>query len=89
MSLGADLKNVVFMLMASGMKLVFIGCAAGLILALILSETLSGLLFGIDSLDAVTFLTAPLVLLSVAAIAAFFAACRASRISPVIALKSE
>jgi predicted lysophospholipase L1 biosynthesis ABC-type transport system permease subunit len=87
MSLGANVRAVTLMLMGSGMKLVAAGSVVGLALSLLLSRALSGLLFGIDPLDTPTFVTAPLILLTVAALAAFLAAHRASRINPVDALR--
>ncbi len=89
MSLGADLRAVVLMLMGTGMRLVAWGSAVGMALALVLSRTLRGLLFGIEPLDPVTFLAAPLLLVGVAAVAAYVAARRASHIDPVHALRAE
>jgi predicted permease len=89
MSLGANARAVILMLMGSGMKLVAAGAVAGLVLSFFLSRTLSGLLFGVDALDTLTFVTAPLILLVVAAVAAYVAARRASRIDPVKALRAE
>jgi len=64
-----------------------VGSVVGLALSLLLSRALSGLLFGIDPLDTPTFVTAPLILLTVAALAAYLAAHRVSRINPVNALR--
>jgi predicted permease len=89
MSLGASVRAVTLMLMGSGMKLVAVGGVVGLGLSYLLSQALSGLLFGIDALDALTFVVAPLIFLIVAAIAAYFAAHRTSRINPVNALRAE
>jgi ABC-type lipoprotein release transport system permease subunit len=47
------------------------------------------LLFGINALDTLTFITAPLILLAVSALAAYIAARRASHINPVNALRAE
>ena len=89
MSLGANLRAVTLMLMGAGMRLVAVGSAVGMALALVLSQALRGLLFGIEPLDPVTFLAAPLVLSAVAALAAYLAAHRASRINPVDALRAQ
>jgi putative ABC transport system permease protein len=88
MSLGANATTVTLLLMRSGMKLVAVGSAAGLVLAAFFSRALSGLLFGIDALDTWTFVASPLILLTVAAVAAYVAAHRASRINPVNALRA-
>jgi putative ABC transport system permease protein len=89
MSLGANVRAVILMLMGSGMKLVAVGGVVGLVLSFLLSRALSGLLFGIDALDTLTFAAAPLILITVAALAAYVAAHRASRINPVNALRAE
>ena len=89
MSLGANATTMTLLLMRSGMTLVAVGSAAGLVLATFFSRALSGLLFGIGALDPWTFVASPLILLTVAAVAAYVAAHRASRINPVNALRAE
>jgi ABC-type antimicrobial peptide transport system permease subunit len=89
MSLGANVRAVILMLMGSGMRLVAVGSLVGLVLSFILTRALSGLLFGIGTFDTRTFVTAPLILIAVAALAAYVAAHRASRINPVNALRAE
>jgi predicted permease len=89
MSLGANVRAVTLMLMGSAMKLVAAGCAVGLLLSLLLSRALSSLLFGMDALDALTFGAAPIILVTVAALAAYIAAHRASHINPVNALRAD
>ena len=70
------------------MKLVLIGSVVGLVLSYFLAKGLGGLLYDVSSFDPVTFLSAPLFLMSVAAMATFVAARRASRINPVDALRN-
>jgi predicted permease len=89
LSLGADTRTVTLMLMGSEVRLVAVASAIGLVLAFLASRALSGLLFGIDPLDLPTFVGAPLVLLVVAALAAYLAARRASHIRPADALRAE
>ena len=89
MSLGADSGNVVRMLMGSGLKLVAVGGAVGIVGALALAPVLGSLLFGVQGRDVVAFTAMPLILLTVAALAAFVPALRASRIDPVHALHTE
>jgi ABC-type antimicrobial peptide transport system permease subunit len=50
---------------------------------------MSGLLYGVESMDPVAFLAAPLVLVAVAVLAAWLPARRASRVSPVRSLKAD
>jgi macrolide transport system ATP-binding/permease protein len=89
MSLGADSGAVVRMLMAGGMRPVLAGVAVGLVLALLLTRSLAGLLFGIGTLDPITFVAVPLVLGGVTLLATYVPARRVSRINPVSALKAE
>ncbi len=89
MSLGADSRSVVALLVRSGMKLVAIGSAIGLVLALVMGRVLSGLLYGVGSSDPVALTGVVLLLLAVAFVAAWVPARRASRVDPVQALRSE
>jgi ABC-type antimicrobial peptide transport system permease subunit len=89
MSLGADGGSVVGMLMGSGLKLVGLGAAAGVVASLAATPALANLLFGIRPTDVVSFVGMPLVLIVVATLAAYVPARRASRIDPVRALKAE
>ena len=89
MALGADTGTVVRLLAGSGLRLVVVGGAIGLIIALAVTRLLRGLLFGIDTMDPMTFLAVPLVLGGTALLAAYLPARRASRVNPVTALRTE
>ena len=89
MSLGAEPGSVVKMLTAGGMRLVAVGGVVGLVLAAVLAQLLSRLLYGVEALDPVTFLGVPLVLGIVASLASWIPARRATRVNPVSALKME
>jgi predicted permease len=89
MSLGADTRGVVGMMVGGGMKLVGIGGAIGLAVAFLTSSVLRGFLFGVEVLDPVTFLGVPLLLLSVALLAAYVPARRATQVDPVRVLRTD
>ena len=89
LSLGADTRSVVRMLTGSGMKLVAVGGAIGLLAAAGLARMLSSLLYGVPALDVRTFVAVPLVLAVVAFAASWIPARRVTRIDPVGALRSE
>ena len=89
MSLGANDGSVIRLLFGSGMRLVAVGGALGLAIAFVVARSLQSLLIGIDSFDAVTFVAVPIVLTSVAALAAYIPARRASGVNPIAALKAE
>lgn len=88
-ALGAEQRTVVWLLTRSGIRLVAIGGAVGLVLAALLSSLLSRLLYGVAPLDPVTFVVAPATLALVAALASWVPAMRAARVDPVTALRSE
>ena len=67
----------------------WVGGALGLALALAVARLLGGLLFEVDTLDPLTFVGVPLVLGAAALLAAYLPARRASRVSPVTALRTD
>ncbi len=87
--LGAKRGEVVRMVIAQGMWPVLTGLGVGLAAALGLSRLLSSLLFEINPADPVTFIAALLILMGVTVVACWLPARRASRIEPIIALRSE
>ena len=89
MALGADGPRVVRLLVAGGLKLVVLGGALGLALAVVATRLLGGLLFEINALDPLTFLGVPFVLGTAALLAAYLPARRASRVHPVTALRTD
>ena len=89
LSLGASKSEVIRLLLSGGLRLVAIGAVVGLVAALLLARLLQGLLFGIKAIDPLTFVAVPLVLLSVAFLAAWLPARRAGNVDPQTALRSE
>jgi ABC-type antimicrobial peptide transport system permease subunit len=65
------------------------GTAAGILGALALSYLLKTLLFGVSTRDPLTFAAVPLILMSVALMAAWIPARRASKIDPMQALRTQ
>jgi len=89
LALGAKPGHVIKLLLGMGLKLGVIGVALGLVGAVVLSESMSNLLFGVAGTDPVTYATISALLLTVALGASWIPAFRASRVDPVEALKSE
>jgi predicted permease len=89
LSLGADGGSVTRLLLWSGLRLVVIGAAVGLVLAFVLARLLEGLLLGVAALDPLTFAAVPVVLMAVAVLAAWVPARRAGRADPIAALRAE
>jgi ABC-type antimicrobial peptide transport system permease subunit len=77
------------MILGQGMRLTAFGVMIGLVGALLASQALVALLFGISRLDAVTYFSVTLLLLAVAGIACWLPAARAARVDPAITLRAE
>jgi putative ABC transport system permease protein len=88
-AIGADRGRVLRMVLASGLGLAMIGVVTGLVAALALTRLLSGLLHGVTPEDPATFAAVAAALVSVALAASLAPAWRATRVDPVVALKSE
>ncbi|MBS1873225.1 MAG: ABC transporter permease [Acidobacteria bacterium] len=89
MALGADAARVVRLVMGQGMKLTLAGVAIGLGAALALGRFISGLLFGVEATDPLTFAVVAGALLAIAVAATLVPARRAAAVDPIIALRSE
>jgi putative ABC transport system permease protein len=89
MALGAAQTDVVWMVVRQGASLAAIGIVIGLGGAFALTRLLKTMLFGIGVTDALTFAAAPFGLVLVVLLATFVPAIRATRISPVVALRYE
>jgi predicted permease len=87
MALGAQRSNVLSLVLRQGLQLVLIGLAIGCAGALVLTEVLTTMLFGIEPTDGVTFVAVAMVLVAVAAIACFVPARRAASVDPILALR--
>ena len=88
-ALGADPARITALVLGMGARLVLGGTVAGLAGAMLLTGLLKSMLFGVGAHDTVTFAAVPLVLLSVALLAAYLPARRASRMAPVEALRAD
>jgi len=89
MALGAEVSDVLKLVIGQGMKLVFVGVALGLVASVALTRTMKTLLFGVSATDPVTFAAIALLLTAVALLACFVPARRAARVNPMIALRGE
>jgi predicted permease len=89
MALGASAGDLQGRILLRTLGLAGVGLALGMMASRALSKALGSLLFGVTSGDLVTFIGTGALLLAVAAIAGYIPAWRASRIDPVIALRSN
>jgi putative ABC transport system permease protein len=89
MALGAQASNLRNMVMRQGMVLALIGVVLGSGGALWLTHFLKSFLFGVKTLDPVTFFATPLLLIAIALISVWGPAFRATRVDPMAALRIE
>jgi predicted permease len=89
MSLGGMPGGILWLVLRGGMAPAVVGAAAGLLASWGVTRLIAKLLFGVSALDGLTFAAATLVLLAVALAACYIPARRATRISPVVALRYE
>ena len=89
MALGAQRTDVLGMILMQGMKVIGAGLGIGLIGSLLGSRLMQKLLFSISAEDPPTFLGVTLVLIAVALVASYVPARSVTRVSPLIALRSE
>ena len=89
MALGAKQRDVLTLVIGNGLKIVLIGVSLGLIAAFILTRVLSKLLYGISVTDPSTFVLMPLLFILIAVFASYVPARRATKVDPIIALRSE
>ena len=88
-ALGAQVKDVMQLVLRQGMIFVIAGEVAGIIGAFGLTRLLSGLLFGVTPTDAATFIAVTVGLTLVALFACYIPARRATKVDPLVALRYE
>ena len=89
MALGANARNVVGLILRESAWLAGLGLGFGLLLAVAVGKLAGRYLYQVPSLDPLTFIVIPPVLLGVAVFACWLPARRASRVDPMVALRSE
>jgi putative ABC transport system permease protein len=88
-ALGQDPRQVRNQVVGQGLRLVAISLVLGTVAALILARAASGLFYGVNPADPLTFAGMCLFLLTVAVVGCFVPARRATAVSPLVALKAE
>src|SRR5579883_589237 len=89
MALGAQARDVRRMVVLQGLGLALVGVVVGIAAALGLSKAIASFLFGVTAWDPVVFGTVPVLLGSVALLAVWIPARRATRVDPLDALRYE
>ncbi|HEY8714552.1 MAG TPA: ABC transporter permease [Candidatus Acidoferrum sp.] len=89
MALGADGGNVQRLVIRTGLRLVGLGIAIGLVASLLLGRLITSQLWGVSAHDPATMIFVPVLLLLIGVMACWIPARRATRVSPVSALRYE
>jgi ABC-type antimicrobial peptide transport system permease subunit len=89
LAIGSPVSGILKIILSQGMRLALLGIFIGLIGSLAVGRLLGALLYEVSATDPVTFGLNALLLAGVALIACWIPAHRASRINPIIALRSE
>jgi ABC-type antimicrobial peptide transport system permease subunit len=89
MALGAQTRDVIGLVVRQGMTLTMIGMAIGLIAAFGLTRLIEDLLFGVSATDPVTFFAIALLFATAALLACYLPARQATKVDPMVAIRSE
>jgi putative ABC transport system permease protein len=89
LAVGAARPDIVKLIVRGGASLALLGISAGTIAAVFLTRIMASLLYGVGTLDPVSFAAVPLMLAAIALFASWVPARRASAMDPVLALRSE
>ena len=89
MALGAQPKNVRWLVMREALLLVIAGIAVGLPIIFAVTRLASTLLYGLTPTDPISLVSAAMLMLSVSMLAGYLPARRATLVDPMVALRCE
>jgi putative ABC transport system permease protein len=88
LALGAERKNIMQIVMQQGLRMAVVGAAIGIVGALVLSRFMATLLYGVAAADILIFGGVALLFISVALVACYLPARRATKVDPIVALRT-
>jgi putative ABC transport system permease protein len=88
-AIGAQPRALLRQVLWEGGRITTLGVGIGLLLALGAGQVLRGLLYGVQSVEPLVLMAAPLILVVASLLASYVPARRATQIDPVVALRSE
>ena len=89
MALGAQVGDVLKLVLTHGLKLTMIGAAIGLVGAYLATRAITSVLYGVSATDPLTFGLVSVLLIGVALVACYVPARRAMKVDPLVALRNE
>jgi predicted permease len=89
MALGARKRDVLIQMLRESTRPVVVGLIVGVCLALGTTYLLRGVLYGLNTIDGISFVTVSILFLAIALLAAYLPSRRATRVEPMVALRYE
>src|SRR5438552_8965177 len=89
LALGAQRRNILHIVLWQGLGLAIAGAAVGLVCALIVSQLMASLLYGVRPTDPLTFAGVVLLFIAVALVSCYVPARRAMKVDPMVAIRCE
>ena len=88
-AIGAAPRAVLWQVLREGGRLTAVGIGIGLLLALGAGQVFQGFLYGVDAVEPIVLVTAPLILFVASLLASYIPALRATKVDPMLALRSD